>query len=367
LCACSGFFDKDNTPTPTKLTAFSPTTNAQLLWYTSVNSGMGNDYLKLVPAVTNKSIVTVGENGLVTATDKLTGRINWRSSTNTSITSGPAANDGLVVVGGRDGEVVALDEQTGGIRWKTSVNNELLSPPALAKGIVIVKAIDGHLSALSEQDGHKIWSYDQAEPALILRGGSTPQMTSRSVIVGFANGTLAKLSIHSGSLLWQQVIATPQGGFAIERMVDIDADPLVFNDEIYAATYQGKIASLDISSGKSLWNRDISSFTGMTADSSNLYISDATSNLWAFQTKSGNITWKQDQLIARNITAPESMGRYLVVGDSEGYLHWIDKANGQFAARTRVNRSGILAKPVVDNNIIYALTKDGHLAAYKLP
>ncbi len=366
LCACSGFFDKDNTPTPTPLTSFTPETNAQLLWYTTANAGLGSDYLKLVPALTDRSIISVSENGVVTATDKLNGRNLWRSYTNSSITAGPASNDGIVIVGGRNGLVFALDQNTGATRWKTSVFSEILAPPAIANGIIVIKSIDGQLTALSEIDGHKLWNYQQTEPVLILRGGSAPQIQTHSVIVGFANGNLAKLSLQKGSLLWQQIIATPEGGFAIERMVDIDADPLINNDEVFAATYQGKIAALELESGKILWSQDISSFTGMTADSSKVYISDASSHLWAFERNTGTVDWKQSQLVARNITAPATMGHYIVVGDSEGYLHWLNKEDGHLVARARVNRSGILATPVVENNIVYILTKDGHLAAYKL-
>jgi outer membrane protein assembly factor BamB len=86
-------------------------------------------------------------------------------------------------------------------------------------------------------------------------------------VVGFANGNLAKLTLQDGSMLWQQIITIPEGSFAIQRMVDIDADPVVFNNRVYVATYQGKIAALDLTTGKIYWTHDISSFTGLTVDS----------------------------------------------------------------------------------------------------
>lgn len=366
LCACSGFFDKDNTPTPTPLTHFNAEAKPQMMWYTSVTPGVGNDYLKYLPVVTNEAVITVGRKGMVTASDKANGKTLWSTSINKPLTAGPAVSDGLVFIGTRDGKIIALNLKTGGLLWESPVASEVLAPPAAANGIVIVKTIDGQISALSTKDGHALWHFQQTEPALILRSGSTPQIYGNSTVIGFANGSLAKLTLHEGSLLWQQTIAAPQGSFAIQRMVDIDADPLIYKNQIYVATYQGRISVLDLSSGKELWTHDISSFTGLTADPGKVFVTDANSNLWAFEDGTGTVDWRQTQLTARNITAPAIMGNYVIVGDGEGYLHWVSKQDGHFVARTRVNHSGILAAPVVNNNVAYILTKDGHLAAYTL-
>jgi outer membrane protein assembly factor BamB len=149
-------------------------------------------------------------------------------------------------------------------------------------------------------------------------------------------------------------------------MIDIDADPIIFDNRVFAATYQGHIVSLDLLTGREIWVHDISSYTGMTADAEKIYISDAKSALWAFDRDNGTVRWRQVQLAARNITGPAILGKYLVVGDGEGYLHLLSREDGHFVARIRVNSSPILATPVVNNGILYVLTTDGHLAAYSL-
>ncbi|MDR3492593.1 MAG: outer membrane protein assembly factor BamB [Gammaproteobacteria bacterium] len=366
LCACSNFFDKDNTPNPTPLTHITEEMTPHLMWYSNVNYGVGNDYLKYVPVVTDDAVITAGRKGNVTATNKANGKTLWSIYLNKPLSAGPAVSNEKVFIGTRDGKVVALNEKTGGALWQASVSSEVLAPPAAANGVVIVKAIDGQVSALSATDGHALWHFQQNEPALILRSGSAPEIYGNTAIIGFANGSLAKLTLHEGGLLWQQTIALPQGSFAIERMVDIDADPLVYKNQIYVATYQGKISVLELSTGKELWSHDLSSFTGLTADPVKVFVTDAKSYLWAFEDGTGTVDWRQTRLAARNITAPAAMGNYIIVGDEEGYLHWVSKQDGHFVARTRVNHSGILAAPVVNNNVAYILTKDGHLAAYTL-
>ena len=145
-------------------------------------------------------------------------------------------------------------------------------------------------------------------------------------------------------------------------MIDIDADPIIYNQLIYAATYQGKIAALDGRSGRKRWTHDISSYTGMAADQNAVYVSDAKGHIWSFDAYNGQIHWEQNALDARNITAPVVMGHYIVVGDQSGYLHWVNTANGQLAARESVG-SSISAKPLIKNGILYALTQDGNLSA----
>jgi outer membrane protein assembly factor BamB len=364
LCACSGFFDKDNTPPPSPLVNFTPEARIHTLWNTSTGNGTGKEYLKLMPALNEQTLFTASHSGTVTATNKNSGKTRWQVNTGHPITAGPTAANNLVFIGDESGNIIALSQDNGGQVWKTKVSSEILAAPTAAQGKVLVKTIDGKLTALNDKDGTILWTYDQTEPSLILRGSSAPQIHHNDVIVGFANGNLAKLSLNQGTLLWQEAVAIPEGNFAILRMIDIDADPIIYSNRIYVATYQGRIAALDLNSGKSIWTHDISSYTGSTADNNKVYITDAKSHIWAFDANNGTVNWRQNELEARNTTGPVTMGNYIVVGDEEGYLHWLNKQDGHFVARVRVNSSGILATPVVDNNIIYVVSRDGHVAAY---
>lgn len=366
LTACSGFFDKDNTPTPSPLVKFPTELKVHDTWSTGATSGVGSEYLKLVPAVSERAIMTAGKDGTVSATDKFTGKTLWRTNTKIDISGGASANDDLVIVGGHDGDVVALRASDGKEVWRAKVSSEVLAAPALNHEVAVIKSIDGNVTGLSPVDGHVLWHYSQTEPTLILRGASSPKLTDNSVIVGFANGDLAKLNVRDGAMHWHQTVAMPSGSFAIQRMVDVDADPIIANNRIYAATYQGKVAAMDITSGKVFWSHDISSYSGITADHERIYVSDGKSNVWAFDAESGIVDWKQTQLEARNISGPAVIGNYVVVGDEEGYLHWMSKQDGHFVARVQADGSGILASPVVDNNTLYVLSKSGRVKAYTM-
>jgi outer membrane protein assembly factor BamB len=365
LTACTGFFEKDNTPPPTPLSQLTPEIKPNLIWSTKTGAGSAGDYLKLSPTLYGNTIYTSSTNGTVTATNKQNGHANWSVNTHAHLTSGPGVGADIVVIGSREGEVIALQQENGHVRWKTSIAGEIIAKPAVGNQLVVIKSTDGTLRALSSQSGQERWSYQQTEPGLILRGSSTPLLQGNSLFAGFANGNLAKINLNNGQVSWMRPIATPEGGFSIQRMIDIDANPIIHGHRLYAATYQGNIASLDWNSGSTLWSHAISSYTGMAVDDQTVYISDAAGDVWAFSANNGQTRWQQTGLRARILSAPASMGNYVVVGDEEGYLHWLSKRDGHIAGREFAGDT-IFAGPIVENNVLYAQTSNGSLVAYTL-
>ncbi|HVY52915.1 MAG TPA: outer membrane protein assembly factor BamB, partial [Gammaproteobacteria bacterium] len=284
---------------------------------------------------------------------------------NQEITAGAAAHNDLVVVGTRGGRVYGLNIATKQIQWNTAVGNEVLAAPAIGSNVVVVKTIDGKVTGLSAEDGHHLWSHQEVEPNLILRTASTPQITQDSVVIGYASGKVIKLSLLTGDVQWTQTIATPEGAFAIQRMIDIDANPVVMGNRVYVATYQGKIAALNLADGNIQWDHDISAYSGIAVDEHHVYVSDAKSDIWAFNRETGQVAWKQTKLEYRNTTGPATIGNNIVVGDAQGALHWLNKQDGSFAGRAQLGGKGIYANPIAQNGIVYVLTQDGYLVAYR--
>lgn len=336
------------------------------MWAKNVGQGAEkHDYLKMSPIITDSSIYTSSTSGYITSINKTNGATNWEVNLHSSIISGPGVGGGLIVVGCRNGDVIALLQENGRQVWKKNIPGQVVANPGVSNNIVVVKALDGYTRGLSIKDGHEIWSYQQVEPNLILRGSSSPLISGNNVIAGYANGSLAKFNLNDGELEWQQMIAIPQGAFTIQRMVDVDADPIVFHHKIYAVAYQGRIASLDWESGSILWSRDLSSYTGMVADETSVYVSDTRGLVRSFNTDTGERNWRQDKLQYRIISGPADMDNYVVVGDGQGYLHWLNKTNGHLAGRASLGHA-IYASPIADNHVLYALTNSGYLAAYTI-
>lgn len=364
LNACAGFFDKDNTPKPSPLVNLKSEIAIHPIWKVHTNAGAGNKHIKLLPALSSKAVFTADKKGTVSASDKLTGKMLWKINVGDPIIAGPALSENAIFITTKNGFLYTLDQASGNLLWKIKTASEVLASPVASSNKVLVKTIDGRVSAHAIVDGKELWHYQQTEPSLILRGSSAPAIMGNEAIVGFANGNIVKLSLEDGSLKWQTAIAVPQGSFAVQRMIDIDANIWISRGIIYAVTYQGQLVALDLETGHEYWSRKLSSYTGMIGDESHLYVTDADSLFFAFDKNSGKIYWQQKELKYRNITAPVLMGPYLVVGDDEGYLHWVSKVDGHLVARVKVNREGFIAPPTIDNSQLYVVTRNGYLATY---
>jgi outer membrane protein assembly factor BamB len=356
--------DEENIEPPTPLVEFTESANVIEIWSRNTGKGTDKQYLKLIPRVSQNRIYIADSRGLVNAIDAENGKTIWGKDTDIHITGGPGVGESLVLVGTSEGEVLALSSTSGEEIWRTTVSSEILSTPRETDDIVIVRTIDGKLFALDKNDGKRLWVYDRTVPALTLRGTSSPVIAGDMVVAGFDGGRIATMELQTGKLIWETKIAVSSGRSELERMVDIDAEPLVMDGIVYVATFQGNIAAVSLDGGRILWTRDISSYAGISADDAYLYITDDESHIWALERLSGTSVWKQEKLQARAVTGPASIGNYVVVGDMEGYLHWIDKITGQFAARKQVAANKIITPPIVANHVLYAYTSGGTLGAY---
>ena len=359
--------DEDDVLPPAALEAFEPATTLKTLWSRRAASGSDSRQLDLRVALAGGRLLTAGHDGDVAAYDPFTGEQLWKAETDLSLSGGPGAGSGLVVVGDSAGNVIALAVTDGTVAWRARVTSEVLAAPAVGNGIVAVRTVDGKLFGLDAESGARSWVYDRTVPVLSMRGTSAPVIAGEVVIAGFDSGHLAAVSLSDGQLLWDYEIATPTGQTELERLVDIDADPVVSDGAVYAVTFQGRVAALDLGTGRLLWQRDMSSHAGMGAGRRLLYVTDEESRIWAFDRGTGVSLWRQDGLARRGVTRPVEFGNHVVVADFEGYVHWLDTDDGRFTARTRAGGGTVLTPPVAGETALYVLGESGTLTGIAVP
>lgn len=362
LSACSG---GKNTIEPAPLVNFTPTLALKRLWTANAGGGVEDSYFKLSPVFYKGQLFTASPEGHIRTYDIADGRILWKRKIDVPISGGPEVGEGLVLVGSQKGEVVALSSQDGIEQWRVPVSSEILATPRISQGIVVVRTGDGKIFGLNSKTGERLWVYGRARvPLLSLRGTSTPLITQDKIIAGFDDGKMAVLELLTGKALWEYTVAIPRGRTDLERMVDIDAEPLLRDGIIYVTSYQGRTIAINLFR-KLLWEKKLSSYAGLGADDNYLYVSDADSHVWALDRYSGKDWWKQEKLQARKLTAPVSIGNYVVVGDLEGFLHWMRRKDGQFVARYHVGDASIKVPPLVIENTLIAYNSDGKIVALR--
>lgn len=358
------FAGKDNSEPPTPLTELTAEIEVAQRWSRSVGSGSEEKRLALRPAVAGDVVFAAGRKGDVVAVELRTGEQLWRADTETAISAGPGYGDGLVLVGTTDARVLALRADNGEVVWNEKVSSEVLAPPQSEDGVTVVHTIDGRVSGLSAVDGKRLWIYDRSAPVLTLRGNSAPALDRGIAVAGFDSGQVTALALRDGRALWERSIAIASGRSELERLVDIDADPVIADGVVYVTTFQGRVAALSLDAGQLLWAREMSSYAGLEVGATQLFVTDDTGQVWALDRRTGATFWKQDQLRYRNVTRPAVVGDYVVVGDFEGYLHWLSQEDGRLLARTRTDDSGITAPLLAVSDELLVLANNGELSAW---
>ncbi len=355
----------DDVDAPAKLVDFQSTVKVGRIWSTSVGAGLDKAGRQLRPAYSSGFLYAADYKGLLTSIDASNGNRRWEVKTKLPFTGGPGISGDLLLMGTQDGEVYAFNAVNGGQLWSASVTSEVLAAPAEQDGIVVVRSIDGRVFGLDSETGRRIWIYDHSVPLLSLRGNAPPLLRAGVAFIGYDGGQVVALKLSDGTLLWEQALVTVEGRTELERLSDIDGQLVFIASDLMVASYKNRLASLAADSGRLLWFKDISSATGVAVARINLSVSDKDGNLWMLDRRNGAESWKLATLANRGLTRPVFYGGLVVVGDYEGYLHWINVSDGTFAARVKVGGKGFAGPPLVVGNTLYVMTKKGRLEAFR--
>ncbi|MDV5357699.1 outer membrane protein assembly factor BamB [Enterobacter asburiae] len=373
LSGCSLFNSEEDvvkmSPLPVVENQFTPTTS----WSTSVGNGIGKYYSTLHPAFADGVVYAADRHGVVKALSIDDGReiwsVNlaekdgWFSTRAALLSGGVTVSGGKVYIGTEQAQVYALNASDGSVAWKTGVVGEALSRPVVSDGLVLIHTSNGQLQALNEADGAVKWTVNLDMPSLSLRGESAPTTAFGAAIVGGDNGRVSAVLMQQGQLIWQQRISQANGPTEIDRLSDVDTTPVVVNGVVYALAYNGNMTALDLRSGQIMWKRDLGSVSDFVIDGNRIYIIDQNDRVLALSTDGGVTLWTQSDLLHRNLASPALYNGYIVTGDSEGYLHWINVEDGRFVAQQKVDSSGFLTEPVVAGGKLLIQAKDGTLYA----
>ncbi|MGH8185739.1 MAG: outer membrane protein assembly factor BamB, partial [Steroidobacteraceae bacterium] len=364
LLTVLGCGDKEIDP-PAELVDIVPKRDVRQIWSAGLGGKSENLRLALRPAVVDGFLYAASHGGDVTAIAVDTGRRAWSARLKLPLSAGPEVAGGLVVLASTDGDIVALDATNGSERWRKSVGSEVLARPLVANDVVVIRTVDGHVEGLAAADGAGRWSVDEQVPRLTLRGTAPPTLANDRIVAGFDNGKVLAIDPRNGDVLWDTVVNAPRGRTELERLADIDAPARVSGDDIFVVGFQGRVAMLALDSGQIWWARDASSYRGFAMDEQNLYLTNADSVVIAMRRSDGAVQWEQDTMRRRSLTAPAIDGDALVVGDFEGYLHWLDKATGEIVARRKTDGERITNAAVSSENGVFVQTDSGKLLAFR--
>ncbi|MCF5708704.1 outer membrane protein assembly factor BamB [Pseudomonas syringae] len=348
---------------PAELTDFKEEVVLQKQWSRSIGDGQGKTYNMLVPAIDGDRIYAADVTGEVVSLDRLTGDVIWKKDLELPVSGAVGVGYGLVMIGTLKGEVVAMDATTGEEKWRARVTSEVLAPPATNGSVVVVQTQDDRVVGFDASTGSQLWIYESTPAVLTLRGTGAPLVTNRLAVAGLSTGKVVALDITNGVPVWEQRVAVPQGRSELDRVVDIDGGLLLSGGTLYVATYQGRVAGLELESGRVLWQRDASSYSGVAQGFGSVYATLASGTVEGIDERSSSALWSNESLARRQLGAPEVYSSYIAVGDMEGYLHLLSQVDGRFVGRQRIDSDGLRARPLVVGDMIYVYGNSGKLEA----
>jgi len=369
LVGCStvkGWFsDDDFDPRePVELQKITEQVKLKSRWSRGVGDGQGEGLYKINPILAGDSIYVASAEGRVASVDPESGRLRWKTDLDLALSGGVGHYGDSIFVGASEGLVMRLAADSGAEIWRATVSGEVLSAPQGDGRYVIAQTYDGKLMGFDYETGETRWTYTSDVPVLTLRGTGTPMILGDNAIAGFADGKVVAVNLRSGNVAWEARVAIPQGRSEIERIVDIDGSMALQGSELYVASYQGRLVAIDTRSGRRLWQRNVSSVSGVGVGFGNVYVADDDGTVSAFLRNGQGVRWQNIELGFRELSRPTPVNSYVAVVDFEGYLHLLSQVDGEIVGRTKVDSSGARADMIARGNRLFVYANDGALKAY---
>ena len=369
LSSCSSlgwlkFWDgEDEEEGPTQLYQVSDNRKLDREW--SVSNGNDISYGRLIPAVYDGTVFYINSLGYVSAVDLETGKLQWSKNTQDIVSTGLDVTFKTISYGTLDGSLVALSHTDGNEIWRSSTSSESLSPPANSGSHLIIQTIDGRVAGYELKTGKRDWFHQTVLPSLTLRGTSSPFIEQGFIFTGFASGKVAMIYPDSGAIRLELPVAINEGKSELERIIDIDGRPIIVDNTLIAASYQGNITAINLRDGRPTWQEEISTVKDLTSNGNRVVAVDSKDIVKAFGTATGAIIWEQEDLKLRKLTSPASISNLVVVGDLEGYVHLLNAQSGNFEGREKVSRNAI-TEIVSQGNYLLIVDTAGRVQKFSL-
>jgi len=315
------------------------------------------------PVVAGDSVFVAAADGALARLDVVSGRTVWRIDAGSPLTAGVGSNGETTAVAAEKGMVFAFDAE-GKLRWKAQASSEILSAPAVGYGLVIVRSVDNRIVAFDAESGVRRWIVQRTAPALTLRTAPGIVIEGQAAFVALPGGRLLALALNNGAPLWEVAVGDPRGATELERIADTSGAPLFLGREVCAVAYQGRVACFDAATGASHWAKKLSSTVGLAADERAVFAVDEHDAITAFARDGGTSVWRNSNLANRHLSTPVSLGRAVVFGDGQGYLHFLSRDDGALLARTNTDGSPIIAAPIVVGPNVIFQTQSGAVVAF---
>ncbi|KQP22377.1 outer membrane protein assembly factor BamB [Pseudorhodoferax sp. Leaf267] len=306
--------------------------------------------------VSGGQVALASSDGTVLALDARSGRELWRASAKAKLTAGVGSDGKTAAVATQGNEIVAFE--AGRELWRQKLSAQVLTAPFVAGGRVFVLGADRTVTALDGASGRRLWTQQRPGEALVLRQPGVILAVGDTLVVGLS-GRLVGLNPLNGTIRWDAPVATPRGTNDVERLVDLVGRVSRVGDSVCTRAFQAGLGCVDASRGTVAWTKPSSGYQGVHGDDRFVFGPESDGKLVAWRRSDGERAWVSERLRYRQLTAPLALGRSVIVGDESGIVHFVSREDGSPLTRVTTDGSAIVAAPVVADDTLVVVTRNG--------
>jgi outer membrane protein assembly factor BamB len=350
LSSMNPFAAKDKGTNPAPLVELKGSMAVRTAWKVDIGKAAGYTFS---PTLVDNSVLVAGADGALARVEVATGRELWRVRATSGLSSSAGSDGTIIAIGADKGGLLTYD-MNGKPLWTAQVSSEVLSAPLVSQGVVVVRSIDNRIVAFDAATGAQKWTVQRVAPVLTLRNAPGMVVTGKDVLIAQPGGKLLSITLATGAQRWEVAVGESRGATELDRVTDIGGNPVLFEGDVCAVTFQGRVGCFDAATGAARWTKELSSNGGVAVDQRFVFAVDDKGSVYAFNRDTGASAWKNDKLAFRSPSTPVSYGRAVAVGDYQGYIHFMSREDGAFLARVATVDSPITSQPIVaGSNLIF--------------
>ena len=349
-------------------------------WSSSIGEGSRSRLpLTAQPVALGQSIFTLDTDSQLSSFATDTGQKRWSVSVRDETEEDPVISGGIAVDGGTVyvtagyDELVAVDAAKGEIKWRTRLTSPSRAAPTVVGSRVFVTTMSNSVLALNTADGKVEWEFAGIGQSTGLIGAASPAATEDMVIPAFSSGEIYALRSGNGSVAWSDNLSSTVRLGGMTALSDIRGLPVVEDGIVYAISFGGKMAAIDLNSGTRLWQKDITGAKTPWLSGNRIFLVSSDSQIVALDKDKGTVLWvsqlarfknKEDKTGPIIWTGPILASGRLMLFSSDGRIAEVNPENGTLV-REWNSGEDVRISPIVAGKTLYILGEDGDLTAYR--
>lgn len=355
-------------------------------WSASISAGSNRARLAAAPVIADGKLFVVDINAQLHAFDARTGATLWsvpvaKGDGNKAARFGGGASydNGRVYATDGLGDLVAFDASNGSEIWRSKPGTDTGAPlrgaPTVDGDQLYVLSQDNQLYAVSTADGSVKWTGSGSLEAQGVFGVAAPAVAHGTIVAGFSSGELNAYRYENGRALWQDALSRTSVSTSVSSLADIDADPVIYDNKVYALGQGGRMVAVDLASGQRVWEQNFAGISTPWVAGEWVFVVTDEGKLYCLQRATGKVRWmtqlrgfkvdkKKKKKGPLTWYGPVLAGNRLVLTNSLGQIQFVSPTDGAIGQMIDAGQSFSLG-PVVANSTLYTVDQKGRLTAWR--